>query len=188
MKAAYLLLLGVSLAGFNLQSQAQNSKKAVPVHAPIPPQIAAAQKVFISNGGGESIEALTDETLLNGGPDRAYDELYTAIKGWGHYDLVSSPGEADLVFEVCWVFSSPNPFTSPNGKLSITDSYPLGELRVRVIDPKTHITLWTIKESIRGAMLLSNRNKNFDQSMDAVVGHLKSLVQPIANTGGTGIN
>lgn len=188
MKAAHLLLLSISLTGFNLQSQAQSSKKTIPLPAPIPPQITAAQKVFISNGGGESIAALTDEMLLDGGPDRAYNEFYTAIKDWGHYDLVSSPGEADLVFEVSWVFTTPNAFTAPNAKLSITDSYPLGEVRVVLIDPKTRITLWTVKESIRGAMLLGNRNKNFDQAMNTVVSRLKSLVQPIANTSGSGTN
>lgn len=185
MNATLLVLSILLLPGFIPRLHAQNSKKPIPVSAPIPPQIAAAQKVFISNGGGESIEALTDESLLDGGPDRAYNEFYTAIKGWRHYELVSSPEKADLVLEISWVLTTPNAFTTPDSKLSIADSYPLGELKLGVVDPKSHITLWTIKESIRGTLLLSNRNKDFDQGMNTVVSRLESLVQPIANTSGT---
>ncbi|HEY7353459.1 MAG TPA: hypothetical protein VH596_11895 [Terriglobales bacterium] len=188
MKVTVLVFSIFLFSGFAPRLEGQSSKKATTVAAPIPPQIAAAQKVFVSNGGGESIEALTDGLLLDGGPDRPYNEFYTAIKGWGHYDLASSPAEADIVFEVSWVFTPPNAFTNPNAKLSIGDAYPLGELKVGIIDPKTHITLWTIKESIRGALMLSNRNKNFEQAMNTVVTRVRSLVQPVANTSGAGIN
>lgn len=45
---------------------AQKSKEPVP--APVPPQITAARKVFISNAGGESFESVIDQTVFNGGP------------------------------------------------------------------------------------------------------------------------
>src|SRR5437867_13326838 len=37
------------------------------------------------------------------GTRRAYDQSYAAIKNWGQYELVSSPSDADLVFEVSLV-------------------------------------------------------------------------------------
>ncbi len=51
----------------------------------------------------------------------------------------------------------------------------LGELRLVIIDPKTHVTLWTLVEHVRGAVLLGNRDKNFDQAMNTVVKRLKAV-------------
>jgi hypothetical protein len=47
-----------------------------------------------------------------------------------------------------------------------------------IIDPKTHITLWNITEYMQGAMLLGNRDKNFDQAMTTVIARLKGLTVP----------
>ncbi|MFZ0277421.1 MAG: hypothetical protein WA254_21270 [Candidatus Sulfotelmatobacter sp.] len=135
---------------------AQQSKETTP--APVPAQIAAAQKVFISNAGGASLETVIDETVFNGGPDRPYNEFYAAMKSWGRYEIVSSPADADLVFEISWAL------TDTGLRLPV-----LGQLRLVIIDPKTRITLWNLTEYVRGAILLGNRDKNFDQAMNTVV-------------------
>src|SRR5260370_14484089 len=72
--------------------RAQDKKELLP--APLPAQIFTARKIFVSNAG--------DETLgeFSGGPDRAYNQLYTALKGWGRYELVAVPADAALVFEI----------------------------------------------------------------------------------------
>jgi hypothetical protein len=54
----------------------------------------------------------------------------------------------------------------------------LGQLRLVIIDPKAHITLWNITEYVQGAMLLGNRDKNFDQAMTTVLTRLKGLTVP----------
>jgi hypothetical protein len=145
---------------------AQQSKGPAP--APVPPQIAAAQKVFISNAGGESFETVIDQTVFNGGPDRPYNQFYAAIKSWGRYEIVSHPADADLVLEISWVL------TDTGLRLPV-----LGQLRLVVIDPKTQVTLWNFTEYVRGAILLSNRDKNFDQAMNTVVGRMRSLISPV---------
>jgi hypothetical protein len=128
----------------------------------VPPQIAAAQKIFISNGG-ESLGTVAGRTYFTGRPDRHYNQFYEAMKGWGRYDVVSSPADADLVFEIIW----DDGFTS------------FSKLRVVIIDPRTHITLWTISEYVGGgAAHLTNRDKDFDQTMDRVIGRLKLLATP----------
>jgi hypothetical protein len=78
--------------------------KAVPL-APVPVQIAAAKKVFISNAGGQSFETVFEQIVFNGGPDRPYNEFYAAMKNRGHYEIVSSPADADLVLAIRWVLS-----------------------------------------------------------------------------------
>jgi hypothetical protein len=156
------ICLMTALFLLNLSVSAQQLKGLAP--APTPPQIAAAQKVFISNAGGESFETVIDATVFNGGPDRPYNEFYAAIRDWHRYELVSSPADADLVFEISWAL------TDTGLRLPV-----LGQLRLVIIDPKTHITLWNITQYVRGAILLGNRDKNFDQAVSTVVGRLKLL-------------
>ena len=143
--------------------RAQTSKGTPP--APVPPQIGGAQKIFISNAGGESFEAAIDQTVFNGGPDRPYNQFYAAMKTWGRYELVASPADADLVLEISWALSD------TGLKLPV-----LGQLRLVVIDPKTHVTLWNFTEYVRGAILLGNRDKNFDQAMNTIIARIKNLV------------
>ena len=59
--------------------------------APVPSQIAAAHKVFVSSGGGEIFETEIDQRALDGGPDRPYNEFYADMKTWGRFELVSAP-------------------------------------------------------------------------------------------------
>ena len=161
-----LCILVVSL-GFapTLAAQSPNA----PPPAPVPPQIMAAQKVFISNAGGESFESVIRQTVFHGGPDRPYNQFYAAVKTWGRYEVVPAPADADLVLEISWALQD------TGLKLPV-----LGQIRVVIVDPKTHIALWSFTEYVRGALLLGNRDKNFDQAMDTVVERMKKLVTPAA--------
>jgi hypothetical protein len=166
------LCTALVLLGLGPRSNAQQPKSSAP--APVPPQILAAHKVFVSNGGGESFETVIGQTVFNGGPDRPYNQFYGAMKDWARYELVSSPADADLVFEVSWALSD------TGLRLPV-----LGQLRLIVIDPKTHIVLWTFIQYVRGAVLLGNRDRNFDQAMTTVVNHLKLLAAPTAPPSGS---
>lgn len=159
--ATAILLLSLPLI-------AQQSKQELTPPAPVPPQITAAKKIFISNGGGERPEAL-GEAEVDGGPDLHYNEFYAAIKSWGRYVLVSSPADADLVFDIrC-------KFTAAKDESLRFPAPVLGQLQLIIIDPKTHVRLWTIKEYVRGSGRLENRDKNFDLAMDTVVTRLKTV-------------
>jgi hypothetical protein len=144
---------------------AQKSKDSVP--APVPAQISAAQKIFISNAGGETFDAIIEQTAFSGGPDRPYNQFYSAMKDWGHYELVSSPADADLVFQISCALRD------TGLKLPV-----LGQLRLVIIDPKTHVILWDFTEDVPGAILLSNRDKDFDHAMNTVIKRLKLLMAP----------
>jgi hypothetical protein len=76
-----------------------------------------------------------------------------------------------LVLEISWVLSD------TGLRLPV-----LGQLRLQVVDPKTHVTLWSFTDYVRGAILRGNRDKNFDQAMNAIVSRLKKLVAPPAAT------
>ncbi|MFZ3266220.1 MAG: hypothetical protein WA172_19595 [Terriglobales bacterium] len=152
-------------------SNAQAGKDST--SAPVPVQIGTARKVFISNGGGQSFETVLDQEVFNGGPDRPYNQFYAAMKAWGRYDLASSPSDAELVLEISWSLAD------TGLRLPV-----LGELRLVVLDPKTHIKLWTLSEHVRGAVLLGNRDKNFDETMNNVVSRMKNLSNLVPSPAG----
>ncbi len=127
------------------------------------------------NSATDRLETVFDQVVFDGGPDRAYNQLYAAMKSWGQRELVSSPADADLIFDISWVLSD-----TGLGRLPV-----LGQLRLVMVDPKTRSPLWTVTEYVRGALLLGNRDKNFDQAMNTIVGRAKTLMLPVTPDPGT---
>jgi len=98
--------------------------------------------------------------------------------------LVTNPAESDLVLTV----SFSNPFTgenSPTGNQRVVGgSVSDPQFRLTIIDPTTRVTLWTFTEHVQSALLSGNRDKNFDQALDALVNDLKNVAgQPAAKAG-----
>lgn len=107
--------------------------------------------------GGQELDARTRTTLdvYSGGQDRAYNEVYAALKSWGKYELVGTPAEADLTFEI-----------HLGGD---------GNLHLAIVDPKTHTVLWAFNEFVEFAALKGNRDKNFERALQNIVSDLKGL-------------
>ena len=165
-KLTILLAASAMLWPLAQPTRAQQAHEVLP--APLPAQIVAGRKVFISNGGGDS------DGLYSGEPRRLYDQFYAAIKSWGRYQIVSSPAEADLAFEI----SSSNPLIVEQ----IHGRPVLGRLRLAIIDPATRITLWVFIEHVEVAALQGNRDKNFDEAFNHLVNDLRNLAgQPAAS-------
>jgi hypothetical protein len=145
-------------------------KQAVP--APVPSQILSAQTIFVGNEGGASDPYAGRYGDFSGGPDRAYNEFYTALKTFPNYTLVSTPATADLVFEISFSeFPVPGDVTKGGSSPTTADA----KFRMVIIDPKTHVTLWTITEYVGGALLEGNREKNYEQALGRIVADLQSL-------------
>ncbi len=136
--------------------RAQDKKELLP--APLPAQIFTARKVFVSNAGGDTLGD------YSGGPDRAYNQLYTALKGatpiLGETVSGGGAGHASV---------SSNPVKDPQFRLAIRDL-------------KTHVLLWTFTEHVQSALLQGNRDKNFDQAMAALVNDIKNVAGQPAPT------
>jgi hypothetical protein len=126
-----------------------------PPEAPVPTQILAAKNIFISNGG--------EDTWLNYDPKHdptlTYNEFYADIKSWGKYQLVPSPTDADLVFEIHLVVQER-----------------ATRLQLLILDPKSHITLWTLNQLANGANRDASTRKNFNKAMDSLVATVKDFV------------
>lgn len=135
--------------------------------APVPSQIVAARKVFISNAGAD---VAAQATFKRGGePDQAYNHFYSAMQTWGRYEIVSTPGEADLVLELS--FTAP---TYYDGNVAIYEP----QFGLRILDAKTHFLLWSVNQPVEGAFRKATWVKNFDQGLSALIDDLKKLSLP----------
>jgi hypothetical protein len=162
--------------------------------APIPSQIFTAKRVFISNAGGDF-----DSNLWSGTQDRTYNEFYAAIRSWGRFELVAAPGDADLILQISFA----NPITEVDVQAGSGGSSNTPQFRLMLVDPKTHIVLWTLKENVSLKMAkqyehppmvrgrqevldknqkeLEGRNINFSDAINNLVVDLKTLTsQPAA--------
>jgi hypothetical protein len=157
--------------------RAQDKKELLP--APLPRQIFTARKVFVSNAG--------DETLgdFSGGPDRAYNQLYTALKSWGRCELVSAPADAELVFEISFASRLLGEDISGGGGTPVSNrTFRDAQLRLTIVDLKTRVLLWTYIEHVQPALFQGNRDKNFDLAIAALVNDIKNVAGQPATAGG----
>ena len=137
--------------------------------APIPTQISAAKRAFIANGGGD--EPGIDEPIF-GGVDRSYNQFYAAMKSAGRYELVGSPAEADLLFEIRFAVKTS---TTKVFKGDTIGSSLDPQFRLEIRDPKTNALLWAFTEHMEWAILQGNRNRNFDQPSARIVTDVLAL-------------
>jgi hypothetical protein len=171
--------LAIGFATAPAPLHARQSKDAAP--APLPAQILSAKKVFVSYAGGDS-----PAYKYGGGTDRTYNEFYAGMKSSTRFDLVGAPADADLVLEIG--------FTCPISDVSVTGGAFVSEgssddpqFRLVILDPKTHVVLWTFIEHVPSALLQGSRDKNFDQALAAIVEDIKNLASPpAAAPGGAG--
>jgi hypothetical protein len=148
--AALLLILSTITSIPMLMAQSQPMPSA-----PIPAQILAAKKLFISNSGDDD---LTIPHQLHA-PTLTYNQFYADIKTWGKYELTSSPADADVVFEI-------QSYDSPAGL----------HVHLTILDPKTRITLWSLTQPVEGGSRAATARKNFDDAMNTLVSDLKKLL------------
>ena len=144
-------------------AEAQLASEAAP--APVPIQILTGKKVFISNG---------ESTALTGIPNLPYNGFYALMKSWGKYELVSAPAQADLVFEIRFVTPA-GPIWVRNGDSGPPPSF---QLRLVILDPKTHVVLWAFIKPVPDWPLVSNRYQYFDEAMAALMDEVKKLTTP----------
>ncbi len=169
LKAAILYLVLATLL-HTPAGTAQQHKPAPP--APIPAQILSATKVFIANGGGD--ESRDEGAFYTGGPNRAYNEFYAAMQAWKHYELVASPTDADLIFEIRFTV-----FQLQRERVMQDDAGAYDpQLRIVIRDPKTHQTLWGLTEHPKTAVLQSNRDNNFEIALAAIVAEVEKIAGP----------
>src|ERR1700746_982188 len=147
-------VLSCLLAAFARGAGAQSTPAAVSRRSSAG-KIASDKRVFVSNMGTHVILP-SDKNQLE---DRPYNEFYAALKAWGRYQLVDTPGDADLVFEIGFIVP---PGAEP-------------QLSLRIVDAKTHFRLWTIFDPVRVTIRTAKWDTNFADGITSLVNDLKKL-------------
>ncbi len=151
---------------------ASRAQTQAPAPAPVPAQILSAKTIFIGNSGTEGDPNTGRSGEFSGGPDRPYNEFYTAMKMLPRFALVPAPADADLVFEISFL-ELPVAGGVVNG--GSTPNTADAKFRLVILDPKTRVVLWTFVEYVAGAMLQGNRDKNFEQALGRIIADIQSL-------------
>ena len=140
---------------------------ADPLQAPLPAAITSATKLFLGNAGDqENADCL-----------RAYNGFYAGLKAQPRFQLVNDPNTADLILELHYEIDLGQAIASHDSHNSVR------QFRIVLIDPHVHVTLWSLTERTNYATFKSNRNKNLDETVAALVADFVSLTssQPPAN-------
>lgn len=100
------------------------------------------------------------------------NQFYAAMKSTGRYELVGSPAEADLLFEIG--------FKADVSATTVFKGDTMGptydpQFRLEIRDPKTNALLWGFTEHMEWAILQGNRNRNFDQAAARIVTDVLTL-------------
>ena len=174
----------------SLISSLPNAPKAQPVSvpavpsAPVPEQIRRAKKIFIANAGDKT-NLFPD--VFSGGPDRPYVDFYSAMEKWGHYQIVSTPEQADLIFSVGIASPSAAEIAPTSGNLGPWNGAELHDvqLRLRILDPKSRISIWELDSHVNtpwGVDLKKTRDQSFDTAMNNLVLEVQQLSQQTMTT------
>jgi len=105
-------------------------------NAPVPAQIAAAHTVFVANTGADD--------NFPGDATQSYNSVYAALQAWGHYQLVSAPEQADLVFQL----RDLAPITNVTGNHGVVYSLASPAFQLTILDAKSNVALWTITSPV----------------------------------------
>jgi len=155
------------------QSEADSTKQTMAPPAPVPAPILSSKKVFISYWGNAGVTDDIWPDHYSGGPNRAYDQFYAAMKAWGRYELVSTPADSDLILELQFSDRLPVSVSGGSGGSSAEPRFTLV-----IKDLKTHVVLWAF---FRDLKTWQTRSLTHDQSFDYALG---SLVNDMAKLSG----
>ncbi len=154
-------------AAANTQTAPAPIQRPAPVplspNAPVPAQIAAAHTVFLTNSGADA-NFPVDET-------QAYNDVYAAFQSWGHYQFVTSPAQADLIFQLHDIA----PITDVTGGRGGVYSLSSPAFQLTIIDPKTNTSLWTVTSPVNVTGSKSTRARWFALSVTNLISRVKVL-------------
>lgn len=179
--ASLSLVLLTTQLGYAAQIPADTQTTPAPIqrpvpappapNAPVPTQVAAAHTIFLTNSGADA-NFPVDET-------QAYNDVYAAFQSWGHYQFVTSPALADLIFQLHDIAPITDITGSHGGVYSISSP----AFQLNIIDPKTNVALWTVTSPVNVAGNKSTRARWFALSVTNLVSRVKVLANvPLTST------
>ena len=140
---------------------------SAPASAPLPATLTTAHKLFLGNAGDqENADCL-----------RAYNDFYADLTKLTRFTLVPAPAQADLILEMHYELT-------PGQTAGHDDPR---RFRVLLLDPATHVVLWSLTERTNYATFQKNRDRNLDEMVDHLATDFDALTsaQPPNNNSRT---
>jgi hypothetical protein len=155
----------------NLHPTEALPQTAAPPVGPVPSQIPSAHTIFLVNGGADHNFPLTG--------DQSYNAIYTALQTWGHYQLVSTPAQADLLLDLREIAPITDVTGGRGGVYSVTSP----AFQITFKDAHTHTALWTLTSPVQLAGRKATRARWMNIAITNVVSRIKVLAnQPLTPT------
>jgi hypothetical protein len=142
-------------------------------------KVTAAKKIFVSNAG-ENISFAGD---IPGGVNATYSEFYAALKQWGYFQLVDSPAQSDLIFQIRGTEEPPDIENTGKGlqnKDYTATNYP-PMLELSILDPSQDLLYKIVLPAGRAGNIPKGKIA-FAKSIDALTAQVKALVAAAAPT------
>lgn len=166
---SWLLVLTPALAAQQTSPTGAPQTSSAPrqrYSAPVPSQVLHAHRIFVANGGGSNYFE-----IFSGGTNRAYNTFYKDLKRTRRYDLVSSPAQADLIFEIRAIAPSES---------SNDNTYYNPQILLTIRDPQTTAVLWRESANVRVFGTRKRRDRQLDQAVAVLVDKLAVVTgQPL---------
>jgi hypothetical protein len=136
----------------------------------VPAAIASAHNILLTNVG------ITARLGLD--PNQLYNDIHQRMEQWGYYQLVSTPQQADLIFQLDEI--DPRNGTNVTPGTDVYNRTP--SFRILILDAKTGIALWTVT-----APIYITGRKTYAHWMDiseaGLITRLKALAQQPVSAG-----
>lgn len=159
-----VIFLSTQLAEAARLPRVEAAQAEAAAQAPVPSQIAAAHTVFLTNAGADA-NFPVDET-------QAFNDVYAALQSWSRYQFVTSPTQADLIFQL----HDTAPITNVTGGRGGVYSISSPAFQLTILDAKTNVALWTVTSPVN----VAGRKKARAQWYSLAVTNLVSRVKVVA--------
>jgi hypothetical protein len=152
----------------------QNPDTAVAASAstpPLTPEALARQRLLSAHT--LYLAKSTQDANFPASPDDAYNAVLANLKNWGHYQIVDSTAQADLVLQLRDAVHA-NVVDDTNDSGSTV--YYLPSFQLTIADPPTLSPLWTVNVSVPTTVKQKNQPALVSAAAENLVSQLKLLV------------
>jgi len=159
-----LALLSLCIAILLCAAAAQEAKPVVSAHA----RLLAARRIYIEHAGG---------SIPN-------DVIGDAFQGWGHFQLVYNPEDADLIVSINAPSSDSGVSVSgradSRGSASSKNlsSASITQIRLLILDAHDRVVLWSGNEQPKSAMKEKQREDNEVEASLRLFRRFRDVIEP----------
>jgi len=125
-------------------------------------RLLAARRIFIQHAGGR---------LPN-------DVIGDAFQGWGRYQIVGDPEQADLVVSIIAPFSDSDVSVGSGSGNSRSASAPVTQIRLFILDAHDHVILWSGAEQPKSSMKQKQREDNLVDASLRLFRRFRDIIEP----------